>query len=458
MDKLRKFCLIHHLISCTYASPQTSSFLGNNSIKQFVARLSQEVWKALQNLNLFPSPSSTNNPLDLQNQRFSTRLFIVTLFLSIITLLVYVSAVTVTKIVTINQPSFEEYIDLYSVQSATLSCPCSKISISHDQFVRVQYNVHQLCRSGFVTDEFQHDFFPFANNTNYYHLEFRALGASVFQSLSIFCQMAKRMITEGLTRLYSTRYVTATVVSAQVFHFQTQAVFDQFLVSATNNLLSTLQTMRDINHLNALFSARFTNYDLNLLNASWESDLQFIISTPFEYSGCSCSRSPRCIQNALFYSDPSSVESSTVPGLLVGCYVTEATLQSTLECFYDETCLTQFLSYLRGNPSIDVFPLDRSLLVRTTVQSTIQELVNYLMVEKWKFSSSFPDYYQQCQPVECIYTKLTRNDVIYTATTLFGIIGGLSTVQRILAPLVVKTIRLIIRRFRRQVTPVMSLT
>ena len=239
----------------------TASYLGGADLKEIIARFPQQAWNALRTLNLFPSPSSVSNELDLQHQRLSTRIFICVMIIATVVLAVYVSSANVTKTVTIDRPSLQQYTHLYSTQSATLLCPCSKISASYAQFTSIRYTMHQLCTSVFV-DQFWQDFFPFSTSDIMYYRDFRLRGVHVFQSLSMFCQMTNRTVTASLARLYSSQYVTASVTSAEIFLPETQAVFDQFVASTTNELLSALRSIRDINHVNALFSGQFNNYGI----------------------------------------------------------------------------------------------------------------------------------------------------------------------------------------------------
>lgn len=311
-------------------------------------------------------------------------------------------------------PSRQQYTHLYSTHSPTLSCPYSKISVSYAQFPSIRYTMHHLCSSVFVIDQIWQDFFPFSHNNTLYYRDFRSSGAHVFQSSSMFCQMTNRTIAADLARLYSSQYVTTSVTSAEIFQSETQATFDLFVASITNDLLSTLRSIRDINHVNALFAGQYNNYCPTGWILSWLTDVEFLIPIPLTYSGCICSRSSTCAQQATMYDTYSRTGIYGVSGLYTGCSVTEAILQSTLECFYSQTCL--------GKSSIDVNVLDQSLLVRFSVRSTDQELVNYLMVERWNFSSSFDSYYRKCHPEQCTYTEVTRNDAINVVTTLFGLI------------------------------------
>jgi hypothetical protein len=80
--------------------------------------------------------------------------------------------------------------------------------------------------------------------------------------------------------------------------------------------------------------------------------------------------------------------------------------------------------------------------------STIEELVNQLMVEEWNPSVIYENYYNECQPSQCIYTHQTKNDAIYIITTLVGLIGGLTTALKLIVPRMVIFMTFCIRKWR----------
>ena len=90
---------------------------------------------------------------------------------------------------------------------------------------------------------------------------------------------------------------------------------------------------------------------------------------------------------------------------------------------------------------MNVTALDKSLSSRFFINSTIQELVDQLMVEEWNSSIMYENYYNECQPSECTYTHQTKNNVIYIVTTLVGLIGGLITVLKLIVPRLVMFVR-----------------
>src|SRR5690349_6147317 len=90
---------------------------------------------------------------------------------------------------------------------------------------------------------------------------------------------------------------------------------------------------------------------------------------------------------------------------------------------------------------VNITALDPSVSSRYFVNSTIQQLVNSLMVEEWNSSVRYDSYYHECQPAQCIYTHTTRNDIIYIVTTLIGLVGGLMSVLKLIVPPLVKFVR-----------------
>jgi hypothetical protein len=97
--------------------------------------------------------------------------------------------------------------------------------------------------------------------------------------------------------------------------------------------------------------------------------------------------------------------------------------------------------------------LDASLSSEYSMNSTIKELVDNLMIKQWNVSSNFENYYNECQPIERTYTFETKNDVIYIVTTLFGVAGGLTTVLELVVPRFVNIIAYYVRKQRTRVVP-----
>lgn len=75
------------------------------------------------------------------------------------------------------------------------------------------------------------------------------------------------------------------------------------------------------------------------------------------------------------------------------------------------------------------------------VTTKIEEIINNLMIEQWNSQTSFNSYFKQCSPQTCTYTYSKQADLQYMIATIFGLIGGLTTIFRIFVPNLVKFLR-----------------
>jgi hypothetical protein len=281
--------------------------------------------------------------------------------------------------------------------------------------------------------------------------DFRWTGASTFQALSVFCNVINETISDNLVSFYSNQYVNAFVVSTELLQTQITLVVDQFKSSIINSFLLSLSTIQNMNQGNSLVSALQTNFYIKLPSAD-----ALITRYAKWYSNCYCGYSATCVEPSAIFDLSSDTVVFSVPGLYTGCFVIEALLQSTLECFFDQTYINQLQSYLLSPSPMNVTALDSSLTTQYFINSTIQDLLDNLMVEQWNSSVMFNSYYNECQPAQCTYTYVTKNDIIYIVTTLIGLVGGLITVLKLVVPRLVKLfVRYILRQ--RRVTPVMPI-
>ncbi|CAF0816062.1 unnamed protein product [Adineta steineri] len=392
----------------------------------------------LQNFNLFSSIPPSVDEHQLRNQRISTRLFIILLTLSLTVLILYTSLVNTTHTFDIKSPTSIQYSQLYSTYPQTLTCACTDISIDYGQFLQVNYTLHQICTSIFVNDSWINYLYNARGIPNYFD-DFRWIGTFIFQALNAFCQLSNQTISNRLIQFYSSQYVSASVTPLQVFQSQTQAFVSQFKSSITHDFLLSLSTIRTTTQSNNLLAAQFSNCNL------YTRSNNYVTSSPELYGNCSCASSAACSYQSPIY-DSSDNALFTVPGIYIGCYIIEALLRSNLQCFYNVTCINQIQSYFTYYLSMNLTTLDASLLVGFHMNSTIQNLVDELMVEEWNNATIYDGYYNECQPSKCSYSYETRNGFIIIITTVIGLVGGLITVLKLIVPRAVRLVMFCIRR------------
>ncbi len=302
-----------------------------------------------------PVPPSVNQ-YDFRNEIISTRIFIILLILSFTILLLYNSLLNIKNTIYIEKPTFEEYKRLYRMYPEIITCPCTKIATNYQEFLEINYTLHQLCTSTFVTEEW---ILYLARNYFYQSLyadDFLLSGASTFQALITVCQMANRTISNSLIQFYSTQYVSATVTPLETFNISIQPLVDQFISSTTNNFLLSFDLIRNTTAVNHIMSASQSNY---FFRYGEQNSMKTFAAS---YRDCWCHHSAKCIASYSVKSHPMVAAAFLIPNFYMGCYIIEALLQSTLECFYDQICISYKLrAALRVYNELLSF--DRSLIL-----------------------------------------------------------------------------------------------
>ncbi len=386
----------------------------------------------LTTFNLFPSVTPSTDEHELGTQRISTRLFILIFITSLVVLLFYTSLIRSTKSITVKAPSFDQYSKLNSTYSQTLTCPCSQISTKYGKFIHVEYTLHQVCSSIFVSQLWIYRIADSYRGTMY-TTDFRVVGISLFQALRALCTLINSTISNSLIEFYSNEHASAFVIPEQLLKSEIESLTDRFRSSVINSFSSSLAMIRTTTQANVLYSLR-SNYRVYMI------DVSNVDIAPNSYGNCNCRSSSTCIKLSAFYRHPNSTSLFDVLDFYIGCYTIESLLQSSLKCFYDQWCIDKVESYIVSVP-MTVVALDESVPSLYSVDSTIQELVDNLMIEEWNVLMMYETYYNECQPIQCSYKVARKNDVIYIVTTLFGIAGGLTTTLKLIVPRLVKLAR-----------------
>ena len=198
----------------------------------------------------------------------------------------------------------------------------------------------------------------------------------------------------------------------------------------TRNLLA----IRHITSGNQIVSGLQTNFYLRFSTIRFRLKCLEPKMTPRMFNDCSCLRIEGCPRPATF--KDSHGQLVTVQGMIMNCLMVDAALVSTLECYYNQTCL----SHLHQPLPVAIKPLSNSSLIHFSTESTVQMLLDELMIDGKRSIIHFDLYYGQCNPAYCSYSYTRRFDVLFMGTTLIGVFGGLSFVIRLLAPLIATVI------------------
>ena len=172
-------------------------------------------------------------------------------------------------------------------------------------------------------------------------------------------------------------------------------------------------------------------------------------------SSCSCQSSFDCAYPAGIYSKLSGIDAFgeygrlqsshvpdfTLPGMLVGCFPLNVLLQSTLECLFNSTCLTVLQSSLLVSLPLSVTPLNDDGQSRFSLKTTVQVIVDELLIEHWIGTSNYSAFYGQCNPTRCTYSYMPKVNVTLIISTIISLFGGLCIALKIAALILIRASR-----------------
>ena len=167
----------------------------------------------------------------------------------------------------------------------------------------------------------------------------------------------------------------------------------------------------------------------------------------YNSSTCSCHDTPTCKEQAYVYTvGEINTKIYMVPGFVIGCYIFEGLLQSNLACFFNQTCVDQLRRAVDFTDNFTTSALDLLKLNEHEPNTTLEALMEVIMVERWTQNISYANYFTECHPMYCRYTYTRKYDILFIITTIIAILGGLSTILQIVVPNFVKLSQLIIEK------------
>ena len=128
-----------------------------------------------------------------------------------------------------------------------------------------------------------------------------------------------------------------------------------------------------------------------------------------------------------------------VPGIVSGCLPVNSILLSTLECFYNQICVDQLMTFFSTTEKFTAMASNESS--RYNSNSTVQSIIDELMIEQWSYISSYNTYYFRCAPALCTYAKSERNGIVFILIQLISILGGLTILLGFIIPIPIRSMQ-----------------
>jgi hypothetical protein len=411
--------------------------------------LFQFIKQKLIELNLFKTvPPSTDETI-IQQQRYQTRLYLVSSLIALTILTIYVSFKTKTITYPIESPSITTFNELAAKHPSTFNCPCSQISLEYNQFISdIKVEYHEICLSEFITSRWIDLQFNLSPKRIFVTHDIRYQSQMHFQLLSTLCRVAKQTFDENLQSFNRTKFITHQVIKELDFYTQINIIIEQFRGTILESYKRTLQLIEanpEINQfvvpLNSEFTpARGVNrrkvYRLKPREHAKISSVHCINSN----SECFCHDflGDECLIRTIILEDNSS--KIIIPGIIQATFPLRSVLLSTLECFYNETCLSYIIRKINDlGPPKNFSILHRSSLsINKSKYSKIEELAYGVFIKSWSNKSSYKSYFNHCHPLTCQYTDESPFNIMDIIITMTGIFGGVNFVLLFLVPCIIK--------------------
>ena len=210
----------------------------------------QSIKRKLIELNLFKSIPPTQDENILRQERYTTRLYVILLVISVFILTMFTSTKPQTIVVDIKSPAMTDFIQIYQQHSLTLNCPCSQTTMDNKFIAHIKPEYHEVCLSKFVSSDWINIQFIQSPTTRFYTNDFRYQSQFYFQILSTLCQMADQTIQDSLQSFYKTKFITNQAINPQLFRTQVDLIVEQFERAVRESFQRTIQLVK-------------TNYEIN---------------------------------------------------------------------------------------------------------------------------------------------------------------------------------------------------
>ncbi|CAF1235164.1 unnamed protein product [Adineta steineri] len=396
-------------------------------------------------LNLFASSSTINNEYELKNERISTRIFILLLTFSLLITLIYTAQVDITHTVEVKNPSIDQFQLLSLRYSDTLHCPCKNLAIHYESFIILKPQFHQLCTSDFI----KHNWINHLDSAANIHMsdDFSDIGSLYFLTLASLCRLANETINSALKTFGSTQFIMANALIQNQLEEQIETSIKNFQSSTKFFFFKSHELIRYSIRINQIMTSLFG--DMKVLADVESKGIHFSYHA-YTNKTCQCRGFRQCIDSLTLRNRQLNQNMSSslfhIPGLVKSCYLIDAVQYSSLECFYNQSCIMMIEQFLSAPVVLNkqILPLNLSNRSQFHVSSKIYELLFNTMIEEWKETISYIKYFNHCKISLCTYSYTSKFNIIYMITTLISFAGGLTEVFRFLIPRIVKFIR---RRF-----------
>jgi hypothetical protein len=199
--------------------------------------------KMVVELNLFETAAGSTDPYQIATERITTRVYLISLALSIGSLMFYTSISLRFESITIQNPSGDDFNQLYEHYRSTLHCPCSLITIPYGSFISISPVFHPVCTSWLVSEEWFRYLTFIKRLFAYLGDDFRKSAPSFFIALGSLCKLANRTIANAWDVVTHAAFYSDEALPRDYLSADANEIFSRFQAGTTQEFKSSFAIM-----------------------------------------------------------------------------------------------------------------------------------------------------------------------------------------------------------------------
>lgn len=301
---------------------------------------------------------------------------------------------------------------------------------------------HPVCLSDFVST----DWIQFLLNEQLFTMGYQSYRDRIswgtqFNTLRQLCSYSQNLINYSLSLFNQTSFISAEVLTENVFNTRTRYLIEDWKSRTLTRFNLTYQLIRKINEGNQIMNDAF-NFNLALNNYTGKIEI-----IPANYSDCFCDFSQSChahtwidrsVSQVSYLIRPTKIDQS----FYVGCDTLEAMLKSSFDCLFNQSCIDKQVTPRYGQmpPKYNISAIQINGTLLDEKYYNIDSAVSNMLVLSWIQANNYSLYYNSCKPESCSFNLVTRRSLKQIIVSLITVIGGLSTLLKILLTIILRSI------------------
>ncbi|CAF3831351.1 unnamed protein product, partial [Adineta steineri] len=266
--RLITFQFVKFVFSLLRKKPKKQQQVRRKLLDRFKVLLSKLItflYTKMLNVNIFPA-RTFGSKIDRITVKYlgqwSTRLYFIllTTIFVILTLYTAIQPQTLTK--SFATPSLTFYKNLMNDHNDKLECPCSLISSPYDRYVEIQPIFHQICSSGFISNEWRLNITAnlASDLSPYSQKDYRRFLSTHLHFLGGLCQLSIQTVNQSIQQSLSSLMITKQLLSEENFILHINSMINEAKSNAPSTFIRLLSLLQATNHGNAIVSVYGTNY------------------------------------------------------------------------------------------------------------------------------------------------------------------------------------------------------